>query len=229
MFLVRGICCLQSQESPNWCLETKSFVSRRSQLFWAQTAVQAPDEARDCQGQSGKKRNTLFFKRLEWNSMIDFTHCCVCGHSHILFCLGVNSLAHVGFSLICILTGNIRTCNSKSFACALDFIGEQEKLFNYEGLTHYYIIVCTKSIRMSHDCPEMVKRYSFNKARMPHETLSSSVPQFSSSFDSSCALRWAKIHYLPDVCNKCLGIHSSQGLLVWGDVQLFLHLLSPFL
>lgn len=92
--------------------------------------------------------------------MIDFTHCCVCGHSHILFCLGVNSLAHVGFSLICILTGNIRTCNSKSFACALDFIGEQEKLFNYEGLTHYYIIVCTKSIRMSRDCPEMVKRYS---------------------------------------------------------------------
>lgn len=170
----------------------------------------------------------------QWNFTINFAHCCVCGYSHILFCLGIHYLAHVGLSLICISTENIRTCNSKSWVCwAIDFVGDQEEPFDHEGLAHDCLIVCTKSIRKIRDCPEMVKKYSFNKAEKPHGSLSSLITHFSSGFET-LLVHWVDVPKFCMIC-KMSGISmaghtpaSVRGLLIWGDMQLFLYLLSPF-
>lgn len=75
------------------------------------------------------------------------------------------------------------------------------------------LVVCTKFIRKIHDCPEMVKKYSFNKAEKPHEALSSLIPHFSSGFDTLLVLsRSAKIlHDLQNVCNQRSWTHPLQS------------------
>lgn len=45
---------------------------------------------------------------------INFAQSCVCGCSHILFCLGIKDLAHIGLDLFCVVTENIRTSNSEN-------------------------------------------------------------------------------------------------------------------